>query len=67
MWNTVAGATSYDVYFGKGTSPALYKSNVTGTSVQVRKLSSRTAYYWRVVAKNGSGSTSSGVWRFTTR
>jgi hypothetical protein len=40
---------------------------VTGTSVSLSKLAPGTTYYWRVVSRNGVGSTSGGVWRFTTR
>ena len=66
-WYSAARAKTYDVYFGKGKSPALYKSNLKSTSVSLRKLSRKATYYWRVVAKSANGSTSSAVWKFTTR
>jgi len=65
-WASVSGATSYDVYFGTATSPALYQ-NVTGTSVAVSSLANSTAYYWNVVAKNSCGASAASATRsFTT-
>jgi Matrixin len=66
-WAAAVGATSYDVYVGTGSNPPLFAANVTGTSVSLSKLANSTTYYWRVVSRNGVGSTSGGVWRFTTR
>src|SRR5690242_10544716 len=64
-WAASSGATSYDVYFGTSSSPAFVK-NVTTTSYAPGTLSNSTLYYWKVVAKNAAGSTSSSVWSFTT-
>lgn len=64
-WAASSGATSYDVYFGTSSSPALAK-NVTTNSYQPGTLGIKVLYYWKVVAKNASGSTSSVVWSFTT-
>ncbi len=64
-WSASTGATSYDVYFGTASSPPL-AANTTATSYSVGTLSGGTLYYWRVVAKNASGSNSSGTWSFTT-
>jgi hypothetical protein len=64
-WASASGATSYDVYFGKTSNPSLLRS-VTGTSTSSGKLSTGTVYYWKVVAKNASGTTSGPVWTFTT-
>ncbi len=64
-WGAVSGATSYDVYAGTSSSPAL-AGNIATTSFNPGTLSAGTTYYWRVVAKNSSGSTSSAVWSFTT-
>jgi len=30
-------------------------------------MSAGTTYYWKVVAKNSAGGTTSAVWRFTTK
>ena len=65
-WNTSSGATSYDVYFGTASSPPL-ATNTGGTSYSPGTLSGSTLYYWRVVAKNASGSTTSATWSFTTQ
>jgi Matrixin len=66
-WLAAARATSYDVYLGTSATPALYKQNVTGTSVTLRKLVKDSVYYWRVVAKNSSGSATSATWSFRKR
>ncbi len=63
-WMAAAGATAYDVYVGTSSTPTLYKQNVSGTSVSIKKLSRGVTYYWRVVAKNASGSTTSVTWSF---
>ena len=65
-WSAASNATSYDVYFGTAASPAL-AGNTTGTSYSPGTLSANTIYYWRVVAKNSAGSTSSATWSFTTQ
>lgn len=65
-WSKAGGATSYDVYFGKTSTPPLYRSGLTGTSVSLGKLSAGVTYYWRVVAKNSAGTASSSTWHFTT-
>ena len=64
-WNAANGAASYDVYFGTASSPPLV-TNTTGISYAPAALPASTTYYWRVVAKNGAGSTSSATWAFTT-
>jgi hypothetical protein len=65
-WTAASAATSYDVYFGTSSSPAL-AGNTTSTSYSPGTLTSNTIYYWRVVAKNSAGSTSSATWSFTTQ
>ncbi len=64
-WTGSDGATSYDVYFGTSSTPPLL-SNTTTASFAPGALSLGIAYYWRVVAKNSSGTNSSPVWSFTT-
>ena len=64
-WNAVSGATSYDVYFGSTASPALV-GTVSTTTYQPGTLAAGAAYYWRVVAKNASGSATSATFSFTT-
>jgi alpha-tubulin suppressor-like RCC1 family protein len=65
-WTAGSGATSYDVYWGTAPSPQNIAPGVTGTSYAPGALTAGTKYYWRVVAKNSAGSTSSPTWEFTT-
>ncbi|HYQ86108.1 MAG TPA: S8 family serine peptidase [Bacteroidota bacterium] len=69
-WNASAGAATYrvqvstDSLFG---TKFLDDSTVAGTSRQVGPLAGSTKYFWRVNAKNPSGTSAfSGVWNFTT-
>ncbi len=64
-WNASSGATSYDIYLGTSPSPAL-AWNTTNTSYTPVVMSQATQYYWRVVAKNAAGSSSSATWSFMT-
>ena len=65
-WSAGTGATSYDVYLGTSSTPALY-GNSASTSLAVSGLAAGTTYYWRVVAKNACGSAASSSTRsFTT-
>ena len=65
-WASMSRAVSYDVYFGTATTPP-FVANVAETSYSVgTALTNGTAYHWRVVARNGSASTSSATWSFTT-
>ncbi|MFN7933200.1 MAG: DUF4091 domain-containing protein [Bryobacteraceae bacterium] len=65
QWAPSTNATSYDVYFGSSTSPAL-AGTLAGTSYSPGTLSGNSTYYWKVVAKNTTGSTTSAVWSFQT-
>jgi len=64
-WTAATGATSYDVYFGVASTPP-FALNTTGTSFNPGTLSPGRTYYWRIVSKNCSGSTSP-TWSFTTQ
>jgi hypothetical protein len=61
---SASGATSYDVYFGTGSTPGKV-ATVLLPSI-LRELSPSTRYYWKIVAKNASGTASSPIWSFTT-
>ena len=61
-----SGAASYDVYLGLGPNLTSYQT-VASPSLVLDRMSAGTTYYWRVVAKNSTGSTSSPTWIFTTR
>ncbi len=64
-WSASTGATSYDVYFGTSSSPAI-AGTTTGESYSPGALTAGGTYYWKVVAKNSAGSASSAVLSFTT-
>ncbi len=61
-WGAVAGATSYDVYFGQGAPP--FAANVAGTSYAAAVTEGQT-YGWKVAAKNACGQGVSAVRGFT--
>lgn len=61
-----SGATSYDIYYGTGPSPAFYRT-VTSPSLALGRMAAGTRYYWRVVARNSAGAVSSATWDFTTK
>ena len=67
-WSAVAGATSYDVYFGAIALPGTLTANVTTNSYNTGILAANTTYFWRVVPRNACGTTtgSPGTWKFTT-
>jgi hypothetical protein len=63
-WTGSGAATSYDVYFGTSSTPS-FVTNIASTSYTPATLVPGITYYWMVVAKNSSGSSSSPVWSFT--
>lgn len=67
-WAAVAGATSYDVYFGAGSLPAVITTNTASTSYNTGALAASTTYYWKIVPRNACGITTGTpvVWNFTT-
>jgi hypothetical protein len=69
-WGAVTNATSYELQVSTSsafTTNFIYKTGLTSTSYAVTGLSNNTKYYWRVIAKNSSISSSwSSVWNFTT-
>lgn len=71
-WRTVTNAATYQVQVSLAadfSTLAFSKVNMTGTSVTVSKLRSKTKYYWRLRAVNSNGSLAS-AWStrsFTTK
>jgi hypothetical protein len=74
-WYAAARATSYDVYFGTSSNPPKIGTVIPpggvsvafpGTLYKSVSKSAKKTYYWRVVARNSAGSTSSATWKFTT-
>ncbi len=64
-WTAATGAVSYDVYFGTSSNPPLL-TNVLFPIYSPAALNLGTTYYWKIVANNPNGSTSSATWSFTT-
>jgi Pro-kumamolisin, activation domain/Divergent InlB B-repeat domain/S-layer homology domain len=64
-WNSSIWATSYDVYLGTS-NPPIFVTNVTTSNYTPASLAGSTPYFWKIVAKSGSTSSSSPVWSFTT-
>jgi hypothetical protein len=58
--------TTYNVYFGTTSPPPLHHNNGTSKTWDPGTLANNTAYYWRVVAVDANGSTSSAEWSFVT-
>jgi hypothetical protein len=57
---------TFDVYFGTVSPPPLDHNNATAQTWDPGELQSEKKYYWRVVARDGNGSTSSVERSFTT-
>ena len=68
-WEASTGATSYDVYLGTDSPPAVLASGgeeITATELAVSGLSYDATYSWFVRAKNADGSADSEVRSFST-
>lgn len=58
---------TYDIYFGTNSNPPLKKSDNTVTSYDPGTMDTNTKYYWKIVAKDNHGASTTGqVWDFTT-
>ena len=66
-WQVAPGASVYQVYLGTTLPPPLVTSTSETTYTPPSALAPGTQYYWWIVALNGSGSSSSAVWSFTTQ
>lgn len=65
QWSASTGAVSYDVFLGTSPNPS-FAASTTSLVYQPVALAELTTYYWRVVAKNSVGSTTSATWSFVT-
>jgi hypothetical protein len=63
-----AGDTvTYDVYFGRGSSPPLVSSSQSSTIYNPGTLSYAAPYYWKIVATDSHGASTSGpTWDFVS-
>jgi hypothetical protein len=67
VWNAVTLATGYDVYFGTSPTPPLVSSNQMALSYDPPGfLGSVTRYYWRIVARHSTVTSSGPTWSFVT-
>ncbi|MFH0881908.1 MAG: hypothetical protein V2A56_02905 [bacterium] len=57
---------TFDVYFGKTTSPVLVSENQSSISYTPGRLENSTRYYWRVIVGDGVHKISSPLWSFKT-
>lgn len=58
---------TYDIYFGNLTNPPLVAQNQASNTLPRTGLTTNVKYYWRVVAKDNKGASTSGPeWYFTT-
>ena len=58
---------TYDVYFGISSNPPLALTNQSSASYTPGQLNNSTTYYWKIVAKDNQGATTTGpIWNFTT-
>lgn len=68
FWANGGRATNYAVYFGTDSTPD--SSELQGAqgllSFSPPPLSANTQYWWRIDARNGTGTTTGDVWTFTT-
>ena len=68
-WNAAIGADSYTVEIATDNTfnnVVDTQTGLTGTSATPSGLLNSTTYYWRVSAVNTGGSSTSGIWSFTT-
>jgi hypothetical protein len=65
-WQAGQGASGYDVYIGDVSPPPLSATDVTDLFWAYTDLAESDTYYWKITAKNQTGSTDSPEWSFTT-
>lgn len=65
-WAIVPGATQYDVYISKSSSPDVLTATVSSNQFDF-ELEPNEEYFWKVVPKNSAGSAQDcPVWHFST-
>ena len=63
---TAGDADSYDVWFDDGTGTLVSKGNQVAETYSPSGMVPNHTYKWRIIAKNGYGTTQGDVWTFTT-
>jgi regulation of enolase protein 1 (concanavalin A-like superfamily) len=63
---TSSSAASYDVRFGTSNPPVQVSTNQTAASYSPSTLAAGTTYFWQIIGRNSSGTTTGPVWSFTT-
>jgi hypothetical protein len=59
---------SYDIYLGESSNPPLFTAGIVGRTYNPGPLDLYTTYYWKIVAKDSMGGSTTGpIWSFTTR
>ncbi|UCF49357.1 MAG: hypothetical protein JSU91_06300, partial [Thermoplasmatales archaeon] len=59
---------SYDIYLGESSDPPLIATDIPGRTYTPGLLDFSTKYYWKIVANDPQGGSTTGpVWDFTTR
>jgi hypothetical protein len=60
-------AVKYDVYYGLTSPPVKVSSNQSSASYTPGAMNDNTTYYWKIVAWDSFGATTSGpIWKFIT-
>ena len=63
----IAGASTYDIYFGTSSNPPLVSTSQIESSYVPGMLDLTTTYYWKVVSRDSLGTETPGpLWSFTT-
>jgi hypothetical protein len=63
----ISDIVTYDIYFGTNSNPPLHKTDHTSTSYDPGTMNHNTKYYWKIVANDNHGATTTGpIWDFTT-
>jgi hypothetical protein len=67
-WTNGVGACTVEVWLGLANPPdeLVYNGNLTNRFAVTHQLRPEAGHYWRVVARNGAGTTNGPVWRFMT-
>jgi hypothetical protein len=63
---SATNATSYDVRLGTSNPPPQVASGITSATYNPGTLAAATTYFWQIVARNATGSTTGPLWRLTT-